>query len=204
METSLPGPPYSLLPLLPSPLANAAAPSIPAPAAAPHGWKSRTHVFPAAYPRSHVGCTSPPVPSPHIVPDERAQRLLDFLLWEMHCASLGAEFYPPSTPAAAAQKAAELASRSGEQALWGAVQRWTNAAEAANPEAIVVVAGHANGFHKETYDPIFARLVQQCKVPIAEVWSMDTVDSGFAGALNAGKLGWVGEFSAWMERPRWC
>lgn len=194
-ELKLPEPPYYLLPLLPSPILAEKALTLPAPyAAGAPGWQCSTHLFPAAFPRSHALSTSPPVPAPFVVPDERAQRTLDFAAWDAGCARwTEAEFLPQTSQAAALAEAERLAARKEEKPLWGVVQRWTNPSAAARKDGIVILAGHANGFHKECYEPTFSRLLATSSVPIAEIWSMDTIDSGYAGVVNEGKLGWTGE-----------
>lgn len=200
----LPQPPYHLRPLLPSPILASKAPALPAPhAAGVAGWQCSTHLFPAAFPRSHALCISPAVPAPIVAPDERAQRVLDFAAWDEACAQWKIdEFYPPTSQAAALEDAKKLAAEQQKTPLWGVVQRWTNPSAAAQKDGIVIVAGHANGFHKECYEPYFTHLLEKSTVPLSEIWSMDTIDSGFSGVINQGKLGWTGERSS--SKPHQC
>lgn len=134
------------------------------------------------------------MPAPVEGVDERAQRKLDLATWDANSVlAQPEEYFPAATEAAALEKAQKLAARKEEKPLWGCVQRWTNEEAAKNKDAIVVVASHANGFHKETYEPVFETLLKKSKVPFAELWAVDTSHAGYAGFLNRGRLGWAGE-----------
>ena len=144
--------PYPLLPCLPSPLtaAAASAPALPPPRRCGE-WTLSTHLFAAAFPRSHPAClaaTGRPLPHRQVVEDERAQRALDFAEWDEACSQWHvSEFVPPASQEAADERAAQLAKGQTNSALWGVVQRWKR--DVTPQDGVVVVCSHANGFHKE-------------------------------------------------------
>ncbi|UZJ54261.1 hypothetical protein CBS101457_003581 [Exobasidium rhododendri] len=175
-------------------------------------WTTTTHAFPSAYPRSHFATTSPPsAPQPQIDGSilhqdregEREARKDDFALWDDFSRLYSAEsFYPPSSEEEA-QRVVENLAGSGQPQLWSCVQRIVPSTPVQG--GITLFLAHANGFHKEIYEPtvqsIINSLAKQGKgAPvISEVWSLDAHNSGDSAALNIGKLG---RTVSWFDHPR--
>ncbi|KAE8226559.1 hypothetical protein CF319_g863 [Tilletia indica] len=184
-------------------------------------WIVTTHVLPGAYPRMHDAATSPPSqplfpvgvgrkPGASAEEIREAQwALLDDLVKEHPPPT----YYPPSTKLDA-EIDGEKRKASRTPQLWSVVERIVpmrsvqeqDEIDRAGEVGLTVVACHANGFHKETYEPFFHSLVEELSkrtdatAPrIDEIWSVDTIDSGDGGLLNGRSLG---RCIHWFDQPR--
>lgn len=63
-------------------------------------------------------------------------------------------------------------------------------------EALTVIFAHANGFHKEHWEPIIHRLfeqqraAEQCALRIQDMWAIDAPNHGDAAVMNEEVLAW--------------
>lgn len=165
-------------------------------------WISSNHVFPAAFPRSHFHATHEPGPAPlGIHPEvlergrefERQLRKADMQQLEEQLNQCPPEtVYPPHTQQEAERIAQTLAD-SGQPQLWGCIQRIVpETTQKKNGKPITLFLSHANGFHKEIYEPMLEFLLAELKssdVFVEEIWSLDTFNSGDAALLNRDELG---------------
>ncbi|SCV72099.1 BQ2448_4793 [Microbotryum intermedium] len=155
-------------------------------------WKFETFVVPAAFPRSLKGCTS------------------------SSTKAKGSESQSSGAPAATGRIDANLAFhelcmnqlqalRGGkvsitdqqelreQEQLFLAVNRYVNRAAAPSKEAplLTLVFAHANGFHKETWEPVISDLLDSwdpALMPIGEIWCLDAVNQGDSAVLNEAVL----------------
>lgn len=165
-------------------------------------WISSNHVFPAAFPRSHFHATHKPGPEPLGVHAEvleggkeveRQFRQADMQQIEEELSQCPPEtVYPPHTQQEAERIAQTLAD-SGQPQLWGSIQRIVPDSIQKKGKPITLFLSHANGFHKEIYEPMLETLLNELEsngsgVFIEEIWSLDTFNSGDAGLLNRDTL----------------
>ncbi|CAD6927689.1 unnamed protein product [Tilletia caries] len=186
-------------------------------------WVVTTHVLPAAYPRMHDLATSPPSKplfplgagmdvKPNATTDE-VREAQWALIEECTRDNPPPTYYPPRTKLDA-EIDAEKRRASRQPQLWTVVERIVpmrtvqeqRAIDRAGQVGLTVVAAHANGMHKETYEPFFRALTEQLKAKVEdatpridEIWSIDTIDSGDGGLLNGRILGRCGH---WLDQPR--
>ncbi|CAO1618042.1 unnamed protein product [Sympodiomycopsis kandeliae] len=196
-------------------------------------WISTNHVFPSAYPRSHPNSTSPPCdvssafldPQPfassdpaQIKAEEGQRRKFDLAEWERRKQNYTIDsHFPPSSKQEAEQLANEYISKSWPQ-LWSTVQRIvpvsqqpsisSSSSSPDNEANYTLLLAHANGFHKETWEPMLPSLLntlsqkqnsQGQRINIDEIWSIDTFGSGENGILNRQVLG---ETVSWFDGAR--
>ncbi|TKA79379.1 hypothetical protein B0A55_02845 [Friedmanniomyces simplex] len=67
---------------------------------------------------------------------------------------------------------------------------------------VTVIGGHANGFPKELYEPLWDELYERLKVKairIRSIWIADVAHQGASGVLNERKLG---NDPSWLDHPR--
>lgn len=166
-------------------------------------WISSNHVFPAAFPRSHFHATHQPGPAPiEIHPEilqggkevERQFRQRDIQQFEEQLSHCSPEsMYPPHSKQEADRIAQTLA-ESGQPQLWGCVERiipTNQKPKGKHAIPITLFLSHANGFHKEIYEPMLESLLNELEgsdVIVEEIWSLDTFNSGHAGILNRDTL----------------
>ncbi len=63
---------------------------------------------------------------------------------------------------------------------------------ASQPGAVTIIGGHANGFPKELYEPLWEDLYKSMKghrQAIRSIWIADVVSQGRSGEINEGKMG---------------
>lgn len=189
-------------------------------------WISTNHVFPSAYPRSHTHSTAPPAepqpePSVGTVKGGGARHELDLKEWDRIKTNPELDIrshFPPNAQEEAQQRAHEYAARAYPQ-LWSTVQRIVpvrkhtssqeRPGEEHEVESYTLLLAHANGFHKETWEPILPHLIEALEAAqqetsgkrssIDEVWSLDTFGSGESGTLNRHVLG---ETASWFDGAR--
>ncbi|PWN22394.1 hypothetical protein BCV69DRAFT_281394 [Microstroma glucosiphilum] len=191
-------------------------------------WVSTNHIFPAAYPRSHPACTTPPCPCPspstsHPLPlptqpelvkeEERRRRKGDLTEWERRKKTYTyRELEPPESEEEAERVAKELTAKAFPQ-LWGTIQRIVPVCDAVEEyeqdgeeeNVVTLFFAHANGFHKETWaetiKTILGALPSQegKRFRVEEIWTLDTMGSGESGPLNRGSLG---ELASWFDGGR--
>ncbi len=202
-------------------------------------WISTTHVYPAAWPRSHprsaksdiynTGVPSSsslgPLPSdPEAAKaEQRRRREADFAHWLEVCGGKDHEgqrnvmrtLRSGCTKSGHTQRITE-ARTANEAQLWMTVNRIVPAhleddvhkgAHAKDTrQGITLIAAHANGFHKEIFEPAFESLVKKLqtdelrgKYRIDEIWNFDCTHSGQAGSTNRDLLG---DTISWADHPR--
>lgn len=192
-------------------------------------WISTNHVFPSAYPRSHPRSTIPPSePYPYTEPqplpadsnaaktEEKRRRKVDLEELDRRQADPNlrlSSHFPPATREKAQEQAERYASLGAPQ-LWSTVQRIVpvrdrDGADASDDgESYTLLLTHANGFHKETWEPMLPHLIgaldrkqdsQGRRISIDEIWSLDTIGSGESGALNANT---IGDTVSWFDGAR--
>ncbi len=62
------------------------------------------------------------------------------------------------------------------------------------PDSVTIIAAHANGFPKETYEPLFDDLYRAAGGKITAIWIADCSHQGASGVLNEGVQGDDREF----------
>ncbi|CCF53085.1 hypothetical protein NDA10_007701 [Ustilago hordei] len=200
-------------------------------------WISTTHVYPAAWPRSHVRSAKSdiydakipstsrlgPLPSdPQAAKaEQRRRREADFEHWVGVCGGKEHEgqrkvmrsLRSGCLQSGHTQRITE-ARTANEAQLWMTVNRIVPAqlGSDAKPktkdtrQGITLVMAHANGFHKEIFEPALEALVQKLqteelrgKYRIDEIWNFDCTHSGQAGSINRDILG---DTISWADHPR--
>jgi len=173
-SSSIPGP---LLPLRspPEPLRYPALPCPPRHHRFTSSYTVTAHLIPAAFPRSSPFVPLPTLPA-HETKDERAARIQWFT---RELLSLQAQHVPD---------------QSGMQqtVLWSALNRYVRKSiEGASGLTLLLL--HANGLHKETFEPTIHHLLQAAdedgQYQIDEIWALDAVQHGDSGLVNAQNLG---------------
>lgn len=185
-------------------------------------WTSTNHVFPAAYPRSHFHASHLPGPE-QIVPhaeviqleledskDEKKQKRrkqiekqfrqkdIDQFVEQLSSFCAPETVYPPHSKEEA-ERIANTLKDSEQPQFWSCVQRIVPVRDGngqkgnKNKKPITLFLSHANGFHKEIYEPMLETLLnkvetQDSEIYVEEIWSIDTFNSGDAGILNRGSL----------------
>jgi hypothetical protein len=80
-----------------------------------------------------------------------------------------------------------------EDVLYMAVKQYTPLSNTQpKPGDITIIAGHANGFPKELYEPLWDELLKRCEqfgFGIRGIWIADVVHQGWSSVLNEDKLG---------------
>ncbi|OCL07032.1 toxin biosynthesis protein-like protein [Glonium stellatum] len=70
------------------------------------------------------------------------------------------------------------------------------------PGDVTIIGGHANGFPKELYEPLWDEILRRAKqagFSIRGIWIADVSNQGASGVLNEGKLG---DEPSWLDHPR--
>ncbi|KAF8323435.1 hypothetical protein DL93DRAFT_2093078 [Clavulina sp. PMI_390] len=89
--------------------------------------------------------------------------------------------------------------------MWTVMNRYARVSSAADKAdrriGLTVLAFHANGYHKETFEPIFRCLIDSCNQPgsrvrIDEFWSFDAAHTGDSALVNRNALQTFGEYAA--------
>ncbi|KAF8534564.1 Alpha/Beta hydrolase protein, partial [Trichophaea hybrida] len=87
-------------------------------------------------------------------------------------------------------------------ALKLAVNQYVPRGYTSSPGDLSIVFCHANGFHKELYEPFFDDLLLQLEsigVRVRGIWSLDAVNQGESGVLNEAV---IGDQPCWNDLPR--
>ncbi|SCZ88345.1 BZ3500_MvSof-1268-A1-R1_Chr2-1g04349 [Microbotryum saponariae] len=162
-------------------------------------WKVDTFVVPAAFPRSlKSGTTSTSNPKgsasqPSGAPAttgriDASQAFHDLAVNQLHGLRGG------KVSIADQQELRE------QEQLFLAVNRYVNRAAAPSKAAplLTLVFAHANGFHKETWEPVISDLLDSWDstlMPIGEIWCLDAVNQGDSAVLNEAVLGTTFDWS---------
>jgi len=132
-----------------------------------------THIIPAAFPRVSPFVPLPPVPE-NESRDERSARV---------------EQYTSELLDLQTQHAPDT-SGSQPTVLWSVLNRYVRADSGTGLTLLLL---HANGFHKETFEPTLRHLFEVAdndkRYQIDEVWALDAVQQGDSGLVNAQNLG---------------
>ncbi|KAI0058362.1 alpha/beta-hydrolase [Artomyces pyxidatus] len=102
------------------------------------------------------------------------------------------------------QERDELEGAGSEKILWNVLTRYVHKdAGKRRGKGLTLFMAHANGMHKETFEPMLQQLLFQTDsnmtVQIDEVWSIDAVQHGDSGILNAANLGLLFD---WVDNTR--
>ncbi|KAH8920985.1 hypothetical protein BT69DRAFT_367098 [Atractiella rhizophila] len=147
------------------------------------GWCTSTHIFPAAYPRTRLGAVTNP--------SERGKKL--FTWKDASGAREQMESLKRHLRSTTERTVDSFAVESAkEEGLWIAVNRYAplHVMEAEANQGITIILCHANGLHKETWEPFIYHLVQgHPNLRISEIWALDVVQQGDSAILNEGKIG---------------
>lgn len=132
-----------------------------------------THLIPAAFPRVTTFVPLPPVPG-HESKDERSARVNRYA---NEFLALQTQHTPDK-------------SEPQPTALWTVLNRY---ARADCGTGLTLLLLHANGLHKETFEPTLRHLFEAAdnekRYQIDEIWALDAVQHGDSGLVNAQNLG---------------
>ncbi|KAH9053618.1 Alpha/Beta hydrolase protein [Lactarius vividus] len=179
--------PSLLLPLQepPQPLEYPALPCPPHDRRFTSAYTVTTHLIPAAFPRVSPFVPLPPVPE-HETRDERSARV----------ERLASEFLALQT-----QHAPDK-SESQPTVLWSVLNRYVRA-DTSSGTGLTLLLLHANGLHKETFEPtlrhLFKAVDNEKRYQIDEIWALDAVQHGDSGLVNTQNLG---SFFIWHDHAR--
>ncbi|KDQ07653.1 hypothetical protein BOTBODRAFT_38634 [Botryobasidium botryosum FD-172 SS1] len=180
-----PIPTRKLPPLLSKePLLAPSLPSPPRPRAFTSTHTLTTHVFPAAFPR-HPCSLLPrtPISAAGLGQGEK-ERVL----------SIAKDIMDLRGPCYRAEGCVPRPGDEGEQDLWLVINRYVRN-EGPRLGGVTLLAFHANGFHKETWEPTFTHLLDlearnaTKSAKIDEIWSLEYINQGDGALINEGKLG---------------
>ncbi|OAV99340.1 hypothetical protein PTTG_04581 [Puccinia triticina 1-1 BBBD Race 1] len=148
-------------------------------------WTRSIHVFPAAYPRSIVGSAVHEAVLPTYLRSQDAGTIAH----DIRARNVHAERRIES----------ELGAVDNEPQLFIAAARYFNHSESVKTrenqatngeEPITLILTHANGFHKETWEPMLAHLLlSPGGRKIKEIWALDCANHGDSAILNRSTLG---------------
>ncbi|KAF4620417.1 hypothetical protein D9613_000172 [Agrocybe pediades] len=147
------------------------------------------HVLPAAFPRapSTPGQVELPPAESFKSKDDRKKfinNLVQKLVWEKQQLESGSP--DPS-----------IKQEVSEVGLWNTALRIrrneSTVDGGSNAKGITLIAAHPIGFHKEIFEPIFKRLIEQTEQPsstirIEEIWSIEGISHGDAALINGRHL----------------
>ncbi|MBW0533050.1 hypothetical protein O181_072765, partial [Austropuccinia psidii MF-1] len=144
-------------------------------------WNRSNHIFPAAFPRTWSGSTSNPQLSASL------SNLSDpkDIAFELHAQNLSAQLVIDPLNAKQPQ-------------LFISVARYYRKPQFITPlhHPLTLLLTHANGLHKETWEPTLAHLLSSSAGQnILEVWSFDVVNHGQSATINRSHLGTVFDWS---------
>ncbi|KAH6999448.1 Alpha/beta hydrolase family-domain-containing protein [Ilyonectria destructans] len=98
---------------------------------------------------------------------------------------------------------ARATSHSQEEKLWLHIKQYTPK-DNPNPEKgdVTIIGGHANGFPKELYEPLWEEFYREAKsrnLRIRSIWIADTAGQGQSGIINKDALG---NDPSWLDYAR--
>ncbi|KAH8986942.1 alpha beta-hydrolase [Lactarius hatsudake] len=169
--------PSLLIPLQepPQPLEYPALPCPPRDRRFTNSYTVTTHIIPAAFPRVSQFVPLPPVPERE-TKDERSARVERY----------ASEFFALQT-----QHAPDK-SEPQPTVLWSVLNRYVRA-DTSSGTGLTLLLLHANGLHKETFEPtlryLFEAMDNEKRYQIDEIWALDAVQHGDSGLVNAQNLG---------------
>lgn len=147
-------------------------------------WTRSTHVFPAAFPRSISGSAV-------------HQAVLPTYLRSLDRVAIARDIRARNM---AGEMRTEVDKTVNEPQLFMTAARYVNPAFESDATGkhhssdgeipITLILTHANGFHKETWEPSLAHLIlSPAGRKIKEIWSLDCVNQGDGAVLNRQNLG---------------
>ncbi|OTA38214.1 hypothetical protein BTJ68_01627 [Hortaea werneckii EXF-2000] len=89
-----------------------------------------------------------------------------------------------------------------EDVLQLAVKQYTPRRKVQAETTITIIGGHANGFPKELYEPLWDELLERLQakgIAIGNIFIADVAHQGTSGVLNEEKLG---NDPSWLDHPR--
>ncbi|KAJ3573284.1 hypothetical protein NP233_g2519 [Leucocoprinus birnbaumii] len=180
--------PFASRPLLPiyPPSDPAIYPSLPSPPREQpfSTFTLSTHIVPAVHLRRGPFVPTPELPSNALSKDEKTHmvgKVVDKLVRNMKDPSVQNDKH--------------------ENVLWNVLNRYVKSGlNDSNSTGLTLFFSHANGYPKETWEPILARIfASPAAVMIDEVWTWECVQHGDAGLINAKAL--TGFFD-WSDNSR--
>ncbi|KAF9508581.1 hypothetical protein BS47DRAFT_1302619 [Hydnum rufescens UP504] len=188
-------------------------PPLPSPPRSPDfipGYSVTTHIIPASYPRQsfleprrypHVE----PVPFAPPPPEEKRKRQAWAVDTGAKLRGKRAALLKLRTENHGSEVKKDPQESTGP-IFWNVINRYARIGAPKDRKAIgiTVLVSHANGFHKEVWEPTIKHLISLCDRPssgihIDEVWSIDTANSGDSALLNDKYLGDVFD---WIDHTR--
>ncbi|CAH7689061.1 Alpha/beta hydrolase family-domain-containing protein [Phakopsora pachyrhizi] len=169
------------------------------------GWRLSTHIFPAAYPRSIRGSASASSSSS----SSRPLRVRSFekSVEAANGASAARKLRKEISEAQRTQPGVKVE----EPQLFVCLNRYyrkegvrgdrpTGKNDEGQHPTLTLLLAHANGFHKETWEPTLAQLlVSPAGRRVEEVWSFDAVNHGDSALINDGNLTYLFD---WADMAR--
>lgn len=199
-------------------------------------WISTTHFYPAAWPRSHTRSAASDIFHPYLpstsalgaLPSEakaskdeqKQRRQTDLATWNEICGGpekdsivLRMEELRDGMERSHHAERLTEARTAKERRLWICVNRIVPTSTEAATETqnrrkgLTLIVCHANGFHKEIFEPALASFVRKLnadqdhrgKHRIDEIWNFDTTHSGQAASVNRDVLG---DTISWTDHAR--
>ncbi|KAI0028058.1 Alpha/beta hydrolase family-domain-containing protein, partial [Vararia minispora EC-137] len=170
-------------------------PPLPSPRRAPdfsHGFTLSTHLVPAAYPRTTAYFSSfPPAPENETKEERQIRvRKLELELWDLR------RRY---------EKGELDEMEKNENVLWMCFNRYVrrSAERDGKQTGLTLFCAHANGMHKETFEPMLHRLLalseKDDSYRIDEIWTFDAVQHGDSALVNGNRSGPLYD---WMDNTR--
>ncbi|KAA1088914.1 hypothetical protein PGT21_012790 [Puccinia graminis f. sp. tritici] len=155
------------------------------------GWTRTIHVYPAAYPRSRDGSSVHNAVLPTYPKSLNVEEISKDIRNRNVTAQMRVE-----------------GSQVDEPQLFIAVARYfveSDSGESKNVSAdeddpITLILVHANGLHKETWEPMLAHLlVSPAAKKVQEIWAIDSAQYGDSAILNRSNLGLIVDLADWAR-----
>ncbi|EGG02428.1 uncharacterized protein MELLADRAFT_110173 [Melampsora larici-populina 98AG31] len=155
-------------------------------------WSLSNHIFPAAYPRTLKGSSLPNQPnlsSTKLIRSEDRNQMAH-MVYEANRTSPRLNH---------TMKVDQV----DEQQLYVSVNRYFRTISTSSThsnQGLTLILSHANGLHKETWEPMLSYLLQSPQSDlIHEIWSLDCINQGDSAILNQDSLG---ERFYWADTSR--
>ncbi|KAG0140140.1 hypothetical protein CROQUDRAFT_674802 [Cronartium quercuum f. sp. fusiforme G11] len=153
-------------------------------------WTVSNHIFPAAYPRSMRGSAL----SPGIHPQPNHLDSTDRM-------EIAKRILAANSDTSRVDDSTDM-TQIDECQLFISVNRYYRKAGSSSNahNGITLIFSHANGLHKETWEPTLAHLLQFPEAElVSEIWALDCVNQGDSAVLNRDTLG---ERFDWADHAR--
>lgn len=147
-----------------------------------HQWNLSNHLFPAAYPRTINGSAL----------SNKPNQQLTNLSKDGDRTEMANRVYEANRDSIRLDENTQL-DQIDEKQLYISVNRYFKTLSTSfksNKNGLTLILSHANGLHKETWEPMLSYLLQSSQSDlIDEIWSLDCVNQGDSAILNQDSLG---------------